>query len=178
MPRSRPSRVVILHAAAGAAALLMILTFWLSTVAVEVFGGPSAIAAIKTTIAWAVAGLVPVMAAAGLSGSRLAGPAPTGKAAVKLRRMKVIGANGVFVLIPSAIFLAMRAADGVFDAAFIAVQALELAAGAVNVTLLALNMRDGRRLAGRHAPRRAGKDSASTGGPQRKADPAAARRAA
>ncbi|WP_269933435.1 hypothetical protein [Aminobacter sp. HY435] len=39
--------------------------------------------------------------------------------------------------------LAGWAEDGRFDAAFFAVQALELAAGAVNIALLSLNMRDG-----------------------------------
>jgi hypothetical protein len=34
----------------------------------------------------------------------------------------------------------------VFDGAFVAVQALELLAGALNITLLSLNMRDGLRL--------------------------------
>jgi hypothetical protein len=38
---------------------------------------------------------------------------------------------------------------GEFDTAFYAVQALELAAGAANITLLGLNMRDGLRMKGR-----------------------------
>jgi hypothetical protein len=45
--------------------------------------------------------------------------------------------------------LSLRASAGSFDATFYAVQLLELAAGATNVTLLALNVRDGLRLAGR-----------------------------
>jgi len=60
--------------------------------------------------------------------------------------MPIIAANGVLVLIPSALFLAWKAGAGAFDTAFYAVQAVELIAGAVNVTLLSLNMRDGLRM--------------------------------
>ena len=47
---------------------------------------------------------------------------------------------------PCAVVLDHLAQQGSFGAAFLAVQAVELAAGAVNITLMALNMRDGRRL--------------------------------
>ena len=67
--------------------------------------------------------------------------------------MPWIAGNGVLVLIPSALFLAWKAGQGQLDVAFYAVQAVELTAGAVNVTLLSRNMRDGLRMKGR--PRRA-----------------------
>ena len=63
--------------------------------------------------------------------------------------MPFIAANGVLILIPSALFLASKARAVEFDTAFYAVQALELAAGAANITLLGLNMRDGVRMKGR-----------------------------
>lgn len=63
--------------------------------------------------------------------------------------MPIIALNGVLVLVPAAFFLAWRSAAGVFDGSFYAVQAIELAAGAANLVLLALNMRDGLRLTGR-----------------------------
>ena len=59
------------------------------------------------------------------------------------------GANGILVLIPAALFLAFKARAADFDAAFYAVQALELTAGATNIVLLGLNMRDGLRIKGR-----------------------------
>ncbi|HXX85674.1 MAG TPA: hypothetical protein VEN29_17060, partial [Casimicrobiaceae bacterium] len=46
-------------------------------------------------------------------------------------------------------FLASKARAGEFDTAFYLVQALELAAGATNITLLSLNLRDGLKLMGR-----------------------------
>ena len=71
-----------------------------------------------------------------------------------MRRMPIIAANGLLVLIPAALFLSWKAATDEFDSAFYAVQALELVAGAVNFTLLALNMRDGLRMTGRLPKRR------------------------
>ncbi len=62
--------------------------------------------------------------------------------------MPFIAANGVLILIPSALYLAFKARAGEFDARFDAVQALELAAGATNIALLGLNMRDGLRMKG------------------------------
>ena len=43
--------------------------------------------------------------------------------------MQVTAANGILVLIPSALFLASKARAAEFDTVFYAVQALELAAG-------------------------------------------------
>jgi hypothetical protein len=63
--------------------------------------------------------------------------------------MPLIAANGLLVLIPSALFLASKASAGEFDTAFYAVQAIELAAGAANIMLLGLNMRDGLKMSGR-----------------------------
>lgn len=64
--------------------------------------------------------------------------------------------DGIFILIPAALYLAMLASRGAFGTAFYAVQAIELLAGAVNLSLMALNIRDGFRLtAGRRARRRA-----------------------
>lgn len=57
--------------------------------------------------------------------------------------MQIIAANGLLILLPCAFFLAGRAQAGQFDAVFTGVQALELAAGALNIALLSLNMRHG-----------------------------------
>ena len=67
----------------------------------------------------------------------------------KKRRMPFIAANGLLVLVPCAIVLNRWAAAGSFDSAFYLVQCIELVAGAVNLGLMALNARDGLRLAGR-----------------------------
>jgi hypothetical protein len=66
-----------------------------------------------------------------------------------MKRMRIIAANGILILISSALFLASKAKAGEFDAVFYAVQALELVAGATNLALLGLNMRDGLKFTGR-----------------------------
>ena len=48
--------------------------------------------------------------------------------------------NGLLVLIPSALFLASKARAAEFDSVFHSMQALELAAGAANISVLGLNM--------------------------------------
>jgi len=65
--------------------------------------------------------------------------------------MAVIGANGLLLMIPMAIFLSGKAANAEFDAMFYAVQAVELVVGAIQLTLMGLNFRDGLRLAGKLA---------------------------
>jgi len=98
--------------------------------------------------------LIPAMAATGGSGFSLARSRRGRLIDVKGQRMKVVAANGLLVLLPSAYVLASRANAGRFDGAFYALQGLELVAGAINITLLMLNMRDGLRLTGRLSAKR------------------------
>jgi hypothetical protein len=86
---------------------------------------------------------------AGGTGFVLSKGSRPGMISAKLKRMPLIAANGVLVLIPAALFLASKARAGEFDTAFYVVQALGILAGATNITLLGLNMRDGLRLNGR-----------------------------
>ena len=93
--------------------------------------------------------LIPALMAAGASGFALSKGRRAGLVGAKVKRMPLIAANGILVLIPSALFLAHKAAAAEFDNTFYAVQALELAAGAANIALLGLNMRDGLKMKGR-----------------------------
>lgn len=142
-----------IHPLAGALALLIICIFWFATLVSEIFGPVEAVVAVKTLIPWGFLLLVPALMAAGGSGFRLARGARGGLVGAKRRRMPIIAANGLLILIPAALFLAARARAGEFDTAFYGVQLVELAAGAVNIALLGLNMRDGLRMKGR-LPRR------------------------
>ncbi len=137
------------HPVAGVIAILTIATFWLSTALSELFASQAMVAAVKTAIPWGFLLLIPALAAAGGSGFALAKGRRTGPAGAKMKRMPVIAANGLLILIPAALFLASKASAGEFDTAFYAVQALELVAGAVNIALLGLNLRDGFMIAGR-----------------------------
>lgn len=150
MPRS-------LHPIAGCAALVIIALFWSSTVVSELFGTMAQVVTVKTTIPWGFIILIPALAATGITGMRRAGRRKGGLIARKRRRMPFIAANGLLVLIPSALFLAAKAEARDFDTLFYAVQVLELLAGAVNISLLGLSMRDGLRLTrGRRLPAAAG----------------------
>jgi hypothetical protein len=130
----------------------MIVIFWLSTAVTELFASQASVTMVKTAIPWGFLLLVPALAATGGSGFALAKGRRAGVIGAKLKRMPFIAANGVLVLIPSALFLAFKANAAEFGGAFYAVQALELIAGATNIVLLGLNMRDGLRMKGRLNP--------------------------
>lgn len=138
-----------LHAAAGSLALTIIAGFWIATAISELFGTPEQVALAKTGILYGMALLIPNLAVAGATGARLGRGMKLPQVATKSARMKLIAANGLLVLLPSAVFLALRAQAGLFDTAFYSVQALELLAGATNITLLSLNLRDGLRISAR-----------------------------
>lgn len=144
-----------IHAIAGVLAFVTILAFLTSSLAAELWGSAASIAGVKRAIVWALLVLVPALIATGVSGSSMAGSSPKGVLAAKLKRMRLIAGNGILVLVPSVLFLAWKAGQDQFDAAFIAVQIAELVAGSINLALMALNIRDGLRLTGRlRSPRR------------------------
>ncbi|MGO7133508.1 hypothetical protein AB9E06_21895 [Rhizobium leguminosarum] len=60
--------------------------------------------------------------------------------------MPLIASNGILILIPALLFFAPKARAGEFDTTFYIVQAIELIAGATNIVLLGLQMRDGMKL--------------------------------
>ena len=143
------------HKIAGAIATLTIATFWLSTAVAELALGTGAVITVKTLIPYGFLILIPAMAAAGGTGFKLAKGRTAGLIGAKRKRMPIIAANGVLVLIPSALFLAAKAQAGAFDTSFYAVQVLELLAGATNLFLLGLNIRDGRKMTAGRRRRRA-----------------------
>ena len=126
--------IKILHPVAGAVALLTIATFWGLTVVSELSGSATFITVVKRFIPWGFLVLIPALAAVGASGFAL-GRGRSGRLVeAKRKRMPLIALNGLLILVPSALFLAAKASAGAFDTAFYAVQTLELAAGAVNIT--------------------------------------------
>lgn len=140
----------LIHPVAGAVAILTIAIFWLSTAVGELFASDAIVTTIKTSIPWGFLLLVPALMAAGGSGVTLARGRPrAGLVGTKIQRMRLTAVNGIVILMPSALFLASKARAGEFDTSFYAVQVLELMAGAVNITLLGLNFRDGLKMKGR-----------------------------
>lgn len=139
----------IFHAIAGSTAMLIITCFWMSTLISELFMDHAAVAAVKHAIVYSLFLLVPFMAATGGSGIALSKTRSGSLLGRKKRRMAVIGANGLLLMVPAAIFLNSKAAAGEFDAMFYAVQIIELVVGAIQLTLMSMNFRDGLRLAGK-----------------------------
>lgn len=137
------------HVIAGSAAMLIIASFWIATLISEVFLDAAAVAAVKQGIVYSLFLLVPCMALTGGSGFALARKRNGDLLDRKKKRMRIIGANGLLVMIPAALFLDGKAAGGEFDAAFYIVQAIELSIGVVQLTLMSLNFRDGRKLSGK-----------------------------
>ena len=62
------------------------------------------------------------------------------------RTGRLVDANGLLVLVPCAIVLKRSSAAGAFDTTFYLVQAIELLAGAISLTLMGLNPSDGVRM--------------------------------
>ena len=143
-----------IHCIAGLLATLTIATFFLATLGVELFGSHAAVAGVKSWIVMpGLFMLVPALAATGGSGWFLSKSRQARLVAAKQQRMPFIAANGLLVMIPCAIVLNHWAAAGTFDTTFYGVQALELLVGAVNLTLMGMNIRDSLQMSGRLRPR-------------------------
>lgn len=135
-----------IHAIAGGIGFVMILLFWTSTATSELFASHETIATVKTLILNGMLILVPAMAIAGGSGMAMGRKRKDALTKSKKTRMPVIALNGLLFLVPAAWFLAGKAAAGEFDSSFYAVQVIELIAGAANLTMMGLNIRDGLRM--------------------------------
>jgi len=138
-----------IHPIAGVVGFLTILTFWTSTAYSEMFAPHDTIAAVKAMILNGMFILIPAMIIVGASGMSLAQRRKDAPARAKKKRMPFIAANGLLILLPAAFYLEAKANAGSFDAAFYVVQVLELIAGAANLTLMGLSIRDGRAMGNR-----------------------------
>ena len=143
-----------IHPIAGVTATLIIAAFWISTVGSELFGSAEQVRFVKLAIPWCFIILIPSLALAGGTGHLLSRRRSGNLIAQKRKRMPFVAANGIVILIPCALFLAHKADTYTFDTTFYTVQVVELVAGAVNLTLLSMNLRDGLRLTNRRARKR------------------------
>ncbi len=138
-----------IHAIAGGIGFLMILLFWTSTAISELFASHETIATVKNGILWGMVILIPAMAIAGGSGMAMGRKRKDALTRAKKKRMPIIALNGLLLLVPAAWFLAGKAVAGEFDTTFYMVQVIELIAGAANLTMMGLNIRDGLTMTGK-----------------------------
>ena len=146
-----------LHPIAGGVGIATIATFWLSTVAVEALGSPGAVLNVKTAILWGLLLLVPALVITGATGLRMGGRSTN----QLIARKRAAGCPSLRSTVcwcsyPAPFFYKGRAAAGDFGSALTFVQGIELLAGAVNLTLMGLNMRDGLALTRRTATTKPG----------------------
>ena len=140
----------LVHRSSAIIATLCIGTFFVSSIVVEIFGSPETIATVKHLIVFpGLFILVPSIALTGATGFALTGKRKGGLIDRKKKRIPFIAANGIIILVPSAIFLNHLAANQDFSSVFYIVQGLEFIVGGVNLTLMSLNMRDGLKLSGK-----------------------------
>lgn len=160
-----------IHALAGIVATALVASFMTATIIVEVIvREKAAILGVKTAILFALIILIPSVMIAGGTGRSLAAGRTAPLLTGKKRRATLVAVIGITVLVPCAITLRILA-DGRIGPAFIVVQAIELAGGTVNLTLLVRNVRAGRLLT---AARRRRKANGATPEPERHSAPAEA----
>ncbi|WNG34358.1 hypothetical protein F0U61_12490 [Archangium violaceum] len=146
-----------IHAILGTTALLGIMSFFITTSIVELSGRTDWILAAKRYIAYALIFMVPCMIATAAVGRSLAANRASALIQRKQARMRFIALNGFLVLTPLAITLYVLALRGAFGPLFVVLQSVEILAGATNIYLLTLMMRDGFNLSGRFLRRQAPK---------------------
>ena len=140
-----------IHPIAAMIATLCIALFFTSSLLVELFGSNELIAKVKQLIVTpGLFILIPAIAITGASGFALSKNRKGTLLEGKKKRMPIIGLNGILILLPCAILLNQWASSGSFDTKFYIVQALELLAGTVNLTLMLRNIADGRKLSGKN----------------------------
>ncbi|UVC07667.1 hypothetical protein IHQ71_21085 [Rhizobium sp. TH2] len=139
----------VAHAVAGSVALLLVLSFLTITILSELSMDAENVILAKRMVLYGIALLIPMMAVTGGSGFSLAAGRVGPLVELKKKRMRLIAANGMLVMLPSAIWLYYSAAKGEFGTAFMVVQAIELVGGFTQLYLLGRNFRDGLRLSGR-----------------------------
>jgi hypothetical protein len=150
---SRPVLVRV-HLAAAAGALAVISAFLVSSVVTELVGSPGDVRVLRHGILLGLPLLIGCLAAAALTSRRMAGRSRVPVVRRKQRRMQVVAALGLVVLVPCAVALDYLAGSAAAGSLASVLEITEILAGGVNLALLALNFRDGRGLTRRRGPAR------------------------
>mgnify|MGYP000078031712 CR=1 FL=1 len=141
--------LVIIHKTSALTAFILIATFFSSSLFVDMFADQQAVVMVKTNIFYGVFLLIPLMVITGITGVKMAPKVTSGPIASKKKRMPFVAANGLLILLPAAYILKNLALEGEFNSVFYFIQTIELLAGFINLSLMALNIRDGFKLKNR-----------------------------
>lgn len=144
--------IVRVHMAASVAAISLITTFFISSTITEIFGGTGDIRVLRNGIVLGLPLLIAFLAIAGLTGRHLANGSRSAIVRRKRRRLQLAGAVGLLVLVPCALILDHLVSTPAIDRTFIGLEIIELFFGAINLLLLVLNFRDGRRMTRHRRP--------------------------
>ncbi len=125
-----------------------IVTFWTSTLIVELFFDYKSVASLKSLIVCpGLFILIPSIIITAITGNIIAKKSnKKDLIEKKKKRMPIIAIMGAVILLPSAIYLDIRASQQLFDTQFYIVQVLEVMAGGVNIILISLNIRDSKNI--------------------------------
>ena len=130
--------LVRIHLTSAVAAVAVIAAFLISSAVTELIGTAGEVRLLRHVIVLGLPLLITCLAAVALTGRRLGGRSRAPVVRRKQRRMQLIAAAGLVVLVPCAVVLNYRTVG--------ALEITELAAGGLNLALLSLNFRDGRAL--------------------------------
>ena len=139
--------ILTAHIIATSIAVLTIGCFFSFSIIAEIVGNEEFIKHVKTGILYCLPVLVFVMPMLAITGKKLAGKSKSPIITTKLKRMKFVTFNGI-ILISLAVYLYFRAINNNIDGTFLCVQIIEILFGAINLTLLGLNIKAGMKLSG------------------------------
>ena len=129
-------RLKLLNRIASTTAFLMITSFMFSSLVAEFIGDHVLIATVKRAIFYALLLLIICMILAAVSAKKLACLYPNiPYALISVKRIKLIGLNGVIFLAPLATVLNYFAHTDKLDTTFYLLQSLELICGLINIFL-------------------------------------------
>ena len=148
------SSLVRIHLTAAIGAVTLIVTFLVASAVTELIGNRGDVHGVRQWIVFGLPLLVGCLATAALTGRRLARKSKAAVIRRKQRRMQVVAAAGIAILVPCALILDELTATTSAGSVVTALEITELLAGALNLTLLMLNFRDGRGLSRPRQPAR------------------------
>jgi CDGSH-type Zn-finger protein len=159
------------HAIAGVIGFICVTIFVASTIFSYLSGDIGSIAATKANIFKWMFLLILALLLAGGTGVSLLGKRTEILATTKQKRGPISFMTSLLVLLPCTYFLSRWAATGTLDTWYYVVQAIELLASALVITMIGLNIRDGMALTGRIAAKSAPKGGKTPSIDQREGGP-------